>query len=45
MSLTKLKVDLIAGQMVSFGVLVASWATSYSTAKLINVELAIVALD
>ena len=45
MSLTKLKVDLIAGQMVSFGVLVASWATSYSTAKLINLELAIVALD
>ena len=31
--------------MVSFGVLVASWATSYSTAKLINVELAAVALD
>ena len=43
--LTKSKVELIAEQMVSFGVLVASWATSYSTAKLINLELAIVALD
>ena len=38
------KVELIAGQMVSFGVLVVSWATSYSTAKLINLELAIVTL-
>ena len=44
LSLMKSKVELIAGQMVSFGVLVASWATSYSTAKLINLELAIVTL-
>ena len=43
-SMTKSKVELIAEQMVSFGVLVASWATSYSTAKLINLELAIVTL-